>query len=605
MHFKQGLILLVFLVIIGCSSESKELSISPSSLNFEDVNLGDFMDIDVVLKNKYGKDLVITTFSVTGSNDFAIISGGSVPLNLLKGASHNLTVRFEPNSTGVLGGLISILHDASAKPVEIELTGNGIPVARVVFSENNHDFKKTKNNTNRDYDFDIENVGTADLIIQAFTFTGTGATAYSIIAGGNTPVTILPGTTHTFTVSFMPTADGQYPSDLQVNHNAVNENTPFVITLAGEGITAAPEITLSETTPWDLGETASGRSSIHDLEISNSGLTELTVTLITFASGTEYSLDSIEDSNANVVNLPQIIAVGENIVAKIKFQPPAIATYNDTMSIIHDGINVGTPLDVELEGDGRALIKKTFNYTGAIENWTIPAGVSQLTIEVWGGKGGNVSLLSRPGGRGARMRGDFAVSPGDTLKILVGAAAQDVQYVSGGGGGTFVCESNNDPLIIAGGGGGTIYQVAAHSGIQATTNNTGNSGYNGTLGGSNGNGGSSTRGGGGGGLLTDGKNDSRRPNTNGKAFVNGGAGGNNSGDPNTGGGGFGGGGSGIRVNNSITDQGAGGGGGYSGGGGAGSNNHSHGGGGGSYNDGTNTSNSSGVNNAAGKVEISY
>ncbi len=605
MNSKQIFVLFALFVFIGCSSESKSLSISPSSVKFNDVNIGDSREIDVVLKNKYGKDLIISTFSLSGSNDFSITAGGSVPLNFLKNTSHTLKVRFEPTSTGVLAGLISILHDASNNPVEVELSGNGIPVARAVFSENNHDFKKTKNNTTRDYDFEVDNIGTADLIISNFTFTGVGASVYSISAGGNVPVTIIPGITHTFTVSFEPTADGQYPSVLQVSHNAVNENSPFEITLAGEGITAAPEISLSQTSPWDLGETASGRSSINDLEITNSGLTELTVTSITFTSGTEFTLDSIEDSNGNPVNLPQIIAVSEKIIAKIKFQPPAIATYNDTMSIIHDGINVGTPLDVELTGKGRSLIVKTFSYTGAIENWTIPAGVTQLTIEVWGAKGGDVSLLSRPGGKGARMRGDFVVSPSDSLKILVGGAAPNVQYVSGGGGGTFVCESNDDPLIIAGGGGGTIYQVAAHSGIDATTSTTGNSGFNGTPGGSNGNGGSSTRGGGGGGLLTDGKNDSRRPNTNGKAFVNDGAGGNNSGDPNTGGGGFGGGGAAIRVNNSITDQGAGGGGGYSGGGGAGSTNNSHGGGGGSYNGGTNPSNTAGTNNAAGKVEISY
>ncbi len=246
----------------------------------------------------------------------------------------------------------------------------------------------------------------------------------------------------------------------------------------------------------------------------------------------------------------------------------------------------------------------TFSFSGQIDTFLVPNGITQVTIEARGAQGADVSLLSRPGGLGAIMIGDFAVTPGQKLKILVGEAAPNALWVGGGGGGSFVVDTANNPLIVAGGGGGAIYQVVPHAGINATVNNTGNAGHNGTPGGTGGNGGSSTRGGGGGGLLTDGAEDSQAPGSRGRSFLNGGAGGVNNGT-NTTRGGFGGGGGAIRIANNINNQGAGGGGGYSGGGGAGANNQSHGGGGGSCNVGTNQSNTGGANSGNGLVIISY
>lgn len=50
----------------------------------------------------------------------------------------------------------------------------------------------------------------------------------------------------------------------------------------------------------------------------------------------------------------------------------------------------------------------TFNYTGTIVTYTVPAGITSIQIECWGAQGGtsngNGTVL---GGLGARMRGDL------------------------------------------------------------------------------------------------------------------------------------------------------------------------------------------------------
>jgi hypothetical protein len=81
--------------------------------------------------------------------------------------------------------------------------------------------------------------------------------------------------------------------------------------------------------------------------------------------------------------------------------------------------------------------------SGGIQNWTVPHS-GTYTIEV---AGAGVS-----GGRGAKLSGQFSLSGGDVLKIVVGQS----QGNGGGSGGTFVATSQNTPLIIGGGGGCSV-----------------------------------------------------------------------------------------------------------------------------------------------------
>ncbi|MER2999332.1 SprB repeat-containing protein, partial [Pontibacter populi] len=251
-----------------------------------------------------------------------------------------------------------------------------------------------------------------------------------------------------------------------------------------------------------------------------------------------------------------------------------------------------------------------FEYTGSIVNWTVPAGVTYISIEASGAQGGN------NGGKGAKMKGNFTVTPGETLKILVGEKGGDMvinnQGSGGGGGGSFITNATNIPLIVAGGGGGFAQDPSRQliSPIDANGNitengNDGNSkesyiggsySYYHGLGGINGNGatansdGGNAHAGNGGGFYTNGANGFA--GTGGTSFINGGT---KVIKQNYADGAFGGGATGGY-------WGAGGGGGYSGGGGS-YHAPSNGGGGGSYNIGTDQVNIAGANTGNGIVVI--
>ena len=85
----------------------------------------------------------------------------------------------------------------------------------------------------------------------------------------------------------------------------------------------------------------------------------------------------------------------------------------------------------------------TFSYTGAMQTYTVPAGVTSIQIEAFGAQGGGVF-----GGNGGQAIAEVPVTPGATLEVYVGGQPL-VQVGPGGfnGGGAVTV----DPC---GGGGG-------------------------------------------------------------------------------------------------------------------------------------------------------
>lgn len=265
-----------------------------------------------------------------------------------------------------------------------------------------------------------------------------------------------------------------------------------------------------------------------------------------------------------------------------------------------------------------------FTVVNGIQYWVVPA-TGSYSIEAAGAKGGNGN--GGTGGLGAKIKGTFSLTAGETIRILVGQAGGNQTVLTGGtnstgggGGGTFVVRTpfntNASILVVAGGGGGSGSSSGGGSGQITTSGQTGLgtlSGAGGTNGGGGGGGRSGTAGtastdggtgtacsfgAGGGGFFTNGgaNCDGSAPVTRGFGFINGGAGGPadsaRSLTENTFGGFGGGAGSGHRAP---------GGGGYSGGGGDGAS--TGGGGGGSYNSGSNPTNISGANLGDGYVTI--
>ncbi|MFD3582556.1 hypothetical protein [Streptomyces sp. NPDC058683] len=164
---------------------------------------------------------------------------------------------------------------------------------------------------------------------------------------------------------------------------------------------------------------------------------------------------------------------------------------------------------------------RRFDYSGGVENFTVPPGVTTINARCWGGGGARTSQ----GGGGGFVTGDIAVVPGETLRVVVDLGGGP----SGGGGmsGLF-SQRLGQTLLIAGGGGAGETDPDARGGAGGTTN-----GYDAGTGASGGwtgtpaRGASGSTGGAGGAISTSSSYGGRGGSTgqNGGAHVKGGPGG--------------------------------------------------------------------------------
>ncbi len=122
----------------------------------------------------------------------------------------------------------------------------------------------------------------------------------------------------------------------------------------------------------------------------------------------------------------------------------------------------------------------TFNYTGAVQMYTVPAGINSISVDARGARGGGSS-----GGNGGRVVANLAVTAGQVLNIFVGGAGQDAGgstpggynggghqtlavYGSSGGGASDIRTGGTalaNRVIVAGGGGGGSFAGGAGGGL--------------------------------------------------------------------------------------------------------------------------------------------
>lgn len=89
---------------------------------------------------------------------------------------------------------------------------------------------------------------------------------------------------------------------------------------------------------------------------------------------------------------------------------------------------------------------RVFTFTGADQTYVVPAGVTSLRVKLWAGNGGgghNITTSGQAlGGPGAYATGLLAVTPGETLTIVVGGGGIQNRLII------------NNPAVYGGGGSG-------------------------------------------------------------------------------------------------------------------------------------------------------
>ncbi len=132
------------------------------------------------------------------------------------------------------------------------------------------------------------------------------------------------------------------------------------------------------------------------------------------------------------------------------------------------------------------VMTNVYSYTGAVQTFEVPEGVTSINIDAYGGRGGNAvedtSIWPLRGGYGGRVTATMSVIPGHVLSLFVGGKGYgprnnpcitgggwngggtmgSCRYAAGSGGGATDIRASGgqaltDRVLVAGGGGGTVF----------------------------------------------------------------------------------------------------------------------------------------------------
>ncbi len=268
------------------------------------------------IRNTGTANLTISNPTISGvdSSDFTVTTNPS-STTIGSNASRTFVITFNPSASGLRNALVTINNnDFDENPytfhiqgegtnAEINIKGNDITIADNDTSPALNDgtdfgnadiFYETKSQT-----FIIENLGTTPLIISNPTITGAHASEFEITTYPAT-LTIAPGSSTSFVVTFNPAAISTRSAVINITNNDGNEN-PYNFNIRGNGTN--PEINIkgngnsivnNDNTPslsdWtDFGNAASGSQTVSRVfTIENLGTTSMTITNPTL-SGTNAS----------------------------------------------------------------------------------------------------------------------------------------------------------------------------------------------------------------------------------------------------------------------------------------------------------------------------
>lgn len=322
--------------------------------NYGDVTIPGSVTKSFRLKNDSNSAIQLVGLTVSGPA-FSMVSGGVGSLvNLGANATRDFEIRFEPTSAGSKAGTVNIV--AVGLPVfTFALSGEGIGEPEIVvrgrpISAANYVNIVDGDTTPTSADgtafgnwdasagsltrtFEIENTGTAQIVIDSITVAG-NSTAFSI---SGAPAVVGVGQTQTFSVKFNPVSYGDFLSTVTIQNDDANED-PFTFDVSasgrGSGIavlggTAQTQLILngddtpSTTQGTDFGTVVAGSSPItKTFKITNIGNEDLVFTSIS------------ENSNA--------FSISSAPAALSRLAPNASTTFNVVLDTSVAGTKYGT-----------------------------------------------------------------------------------------------------------------------------------------------------------------------------------------------------------------------------------------------------------------------
>lgn len=346
------------IALSGTAVAAGNLSASPTSFSFGSIQTGTSQTQTETLNNTGGESLTISQATASGAG-FSY-TGLSLPMTLAPNQSTTFGVVFAPTAAGASSGKLSITVSGSGTTLDIALSGTGVAPATLTATPASLTFTNITVGQNQAQTETVKNVGGESATISQATVAGSGFSISGIFA----PLTLTPGQSASFTVTFAPQSAGSFPGGVAIASNASNPTLNVVLT--GSAITQS--VSTLSVGSVNVGSVVVGTSGTQTGTLSASGAS---------VSVSSVSLGGTNPSEFSVSGLtfPVTVTPAQPVTFTVKFTPGATGTASASASFASTASN--TPTAGSLTGTGTAAPVHTVSLT-----WTgsTTSGVTSYNI---------------------------------------------------------------------------------------------------------------------------------------------------------------------------------------------------------------------------------
>ncbi len=320
------------------------IALSNNALGFGNQSLSTTSPTQTVTVSNSGSNTVtLTAIAMGGTNPTEFARSGTCANGMALAAGNTCTIAatFTPTLLGSRNASVAIVHSGANSPLQIALSGNGVPAPGPVMSLSASSLTfagQGTNTTSAVQTINLSNTGPLPLTLSGLTVGGANAAEFTragICASGTALAT---NQSCTVTIAFRPTALGSRTGSLNITSNA--PGSPHSIALTGTGIVPAPAATLTSNSisfgNYVIGTTSPAKT----ITLTNTGSAPLTLTSIT-PPGTAF---------AHTTDCGASLAINASCVITATFSPVATGLASGTINIATNAI--GSPHAISLSGNG-------------------------------------------------------------------------------------------------------------------------------------------------------------------------------------------------------------------------------------------------------------
>lgn len=232
-------------VALEGTGTSPQLGLETRQLGFGEVRVSARAQRRLTLTSAGRAPLEIRGLAISGpaAGDFRVVDDPcSKSLSLAPQDHCTLTLELAPSDEGERRATLVIRHDGPGSPAEVDLSGTALPAPAPAIAHRpaEVDFGEEPVGDRSDIEtVEISNPGTARLVIQGMALAGPDAGDFRIVPGSCEGAPFLvPGSTCTVGIRFVPATAGPHRARLVIRHNA--DGGREEVALGGQGVAGGP-----------------------------------------------------------------------------------------------------------------------------------------------------------------------------------------------------------------------------------------------------------------------------------------------------------------------------------------------------------------------------